>query len=795
VAAQRLLLKQHKTYFYARKAALACLHDMGLGALRPARIGHFRAPTRPLRPCTGKTITSILAMGGISQLVPQAEDFKIMVVCPVSVVQTWHDTIVDWTTLNAAQQRVFVCDHQSKLTEKVLEEASVIITTPDTLLQAFKTFMWKDPEAEAYYTKAGKLKYRWGYVRGVDPKNEKRKALFGETLPPIHPLFRYMNKCKATPAPPPEGGWTDEQPQCCKPAFAGVFVDEIHTVSNPKTWTGHILGLICKQAVYTVGLTGTPVRAKPRQVSWLVKVLNVQPEWLQEGKYYSVHGGGENMIRRDTVTAMHNECVDRADSSTIDLQPRTDLKLQFDPFIGRRSNGTHSAKQMARHDTFLLKAQLEAAKMKEDAKYRKKADDYLWQAFSTMTQFCFNATLGTFSAKAFDREPDVFYELAATQPSTQERLVWRMIRDRQSKGHTRIVVFSESAVMLQILRNTVARMGHCGRLFMYTGQLDRKSRDHILREFLHRDTRKGVLFMSRAGAIGTNICPGCDTMFVVGDIPWNNSDLAQAHGRIHRITQDRPVEIVQFEPRRSVTTAKLDAHIDKRDRLEPAMRDEDFSKFSLDNEEQWRLRAEVTLNLTTLDANGNYKKTAEMEDLEEKWRTACDVADAEGREHPPLPDKCNVPLAVLADDIELPPVSYPVEGFVEPESEPEDDGLDPAPDPNRKRKSKKGKRTLEDIASALPSLNGGDETDDEDAAVALLLENTSAKRPELMTEREQEDAGDVVARARRLKQLTQLQENSDDEAFIDDAFEEDEDSEEDFEPSASEDEDADDDEF
>ena len=150
MAAQRLLLKQHKTYFYARKAALACLHDMGLGALRPARIGHFRAPTRPLRPCTGKTITSILAMGGISQLVPQAEDFKIMVVCPVSVVQTWHDTIVDWTTLNAAQQRVFVCDHQSKLTEKVLEEASVIITTPDTLLQAFKTFMWKDPEAEAY---------------------------------------------------------------------------------------------------------------------------------------------------------------------------------------------------------------------------------------------------------------------------------------------------------------------------------------------------------------------------------------------------------------------------------------------------------------------------------------------------------------------------------------------------------------------------------------------------------------------------------------------------------------------
>ena len=40
VAAQRLLLKQHKTYFYARKAALVYLHDMGLGTLRPARRPH-----------------------------------------------------------------------------------------------------------------------------------------------------------------------------------------------------------------------------------------------------------------------------------------------------------------------------------------------------------------------------------------------------------------------------------------------------------------------------------------------------------------------------------------------------------------------------------------------------------------------------------------------------------------------------------------------------------------------------------------------------------------------------------
>ena len=693
MAAQRLLLGQNKTYYYARKAALAYLHDMGFGVPRPPRNARSCAHAARVR----KTVTSVLCMGGISQLVPQTEDFKILVVGPVSTVRAWSDTICDWTTLNhGAQQRVFVCDHQSKITEKVIEEASVIITTPDTLMQAFKTFMWKDPEAEAYYTKAGKLKHRWGYVRGVDPSNTKRKAFYGDELPPIHPLFRrYMNKCKVTPAPLPDGGWTEKQPQCCKPAFAGVFVDEIHTNSNPKTWVGHILGLICRQAVYTVGLTGTPVRAKPRQVSWIVKVLNAQPEWLQEGKYYSVHGGGENMIRRDTITELHNRCIDRVDSSTVDLAPRTDVKLQFDLFIGRRADGTHSAKQMARHDTYLLKAQLEAARMKEDAKYRKKADDYLWQAFSTMTQFCFNATLGTFSAKAFDNEPELFYELAAKQPSQQERLIWRMIRDRQSKGHPRIVVFSESSVMLRSAQHR--RAWACVASSCTTAASSGRSATRPCASSSSPETRKGVLFLSRAGAIGTNICPGCDTMFVIGDIPWNNSDLAQAHGRIHRITQDKPVEIVQLSraaasPRQS-STRTLTSAIG----WSPPFATRTFPKFCIDNEE--RVAAARRSDAQPHDAGREWQPQEDRGDAGPRGEVARGVRRGRrrGPEHPPLPEKCNIPVAQLADDIELPPVSYPVEGFVEPESEPEDDGLDPEPEPSRARNAKRGKRTLEDL--------------------------------------------------------------------------------------------------
>jgi hypothetical protein len=44
VAAQRLLLKQHRKYYYARKAALACLHDMGFGT----RYAQFASSTHVL---------------------------------------------------------------------------------------------------------------------------------------------------------------------------------------------------------------------------------------------------------------------------------------------------------------------------------------------------------------------------------------------------------------------------------------------------------------------------------------------------------------------------------------------------------------------------------------------------------------------------------------------------------------------------------------------------------------------------------------------------------------------------
>ena len=577
-----------------------------------------------------------------------------------------------------------------------------LLRRPDVLLQAFKTFMWKNPKAEKYTTSKGTEKYRWGFCHGIDPSDRKKRAKYGDKLPPVHPIFQHVIDRVG------EG----------KPAFSTAVIDEVHRCSNPRTWTGHIIGKLCKEAIFTIGLTGTPVRAKPKQVAWIVKAINVQPDFLQDPKRYTVYGGGENCVRRSTVNALHDKAVDRVDDTVVDLQPLAHLTLEYDPFVGRNRDGSHDEAQIERHNSWVERAKRLALEATESGTYKKAFDDIFWQACTTMGQFTFDPTLGLHGAEAFEKEPGVYYKLAARQPSQTVRLIWRMARDRQSKGHTRIVVYSESTVMLTIARNYLAKAGHCGKLWLYTGKLNVHQRDTVLKNFLHADNPKGVLLISSAGAIGTNLCPGCDTMFVVGDVPWNNADLAQAHGRVHRITQDKPVEIVQFCPRRSVTAAKLAQHVDKRDRLEPALRDQDFTNFNLTaNEEEekatWRERAKTSLDNSALDALGNYEPTAETVKLEEEWKKACGDATASGADLPPKPAACILPTAELADRIQLPPVSWPIEGFVEPESEDED--------ADHKRRARAPAHGLE------PELD----SDEEDAVLEEMLAGSkfAPKRP------------------------------------------------------------------
>jgi hypothetical protein len=243
------------------------------------------------------------------------------------------------------------------------------------------------------------------------------------------------------------------------------------------------------------------------------------------------------------------------------------------------------------------------------------------------------------------------------------RLVARVIASRQAEGHPRIAVYSESATQLRILQGFLAREGACGELFLYTGEIKAaKQRAQIVHDFLH--CARGVMLLSGAGAIGTTICPGCEVLLCVGTVPWNSTTLDQAHGRIWRIGQTRPVEIVQFVPRRSVTVEKLALHEDKRERLARAVTDQDYSNFEETDDQRWRWQMKILKGLRQLDAYGNYACTAAERVVNAAWARACEKADANGHKRPPAP-KTLTPAPKLAHLAPIPPSPF-VEGAAPP---------------------------------------------------------------------------------------------------------------------------------
>ena len=608
IATQRLLHRQPGVQWSDRKASMLAIHEVG----------------------SGKTITAILVMAAVRVANPYRKDTKTIIICPLSVLEVWYDTVQAWTTLG---NRVLMASKQMQLTEGAIEDAEVIITTPDVLMQAFKSFayMSKEPE-DAAKPKMQRFKH------GVAPSNHKRLAELNGELPPVHPMFRLL---------------------AVKPSrIALVAVDECHAVCNPNTIKGHVISMFTKEATYKLGLTGTPVTSKPSQLSDLARALDAEAKDMHKKAFFVADkGSGERALRKESVKEFHRELVDRVGIEFLDLPPKVVHLVNYAPFVGLLPDGTTDAEAIQNHNDALTIAQ-RLAGMLEASGRTLESDEEKWgeeqrRAFAAIVKLGnmeFSSELGKHGAKAFEKDSSL-YETAAAAPSQAMRLTLRLIASRQALGHPRIVVFCESTTQLRILRLFLADKG-VGVLFLFDGKLKGKHRNAMVREFLGCDC--GVLLLSGAGSMGITLCPGCEVLISVGSLPWNATTIDQAFGRIYRIGQNKPVEIIQLAAERSVTLVKLGLHNDKRDRLAAAAADEDFSNFE-EGDNKWRQTMDILRACVPLDARGNYQIAPEDVYKLRAYKRLIEQCDANGVPRPPPPlDLPQPPL--LADRVVLPAV-------------------------------------------------------------------------------------------------------------------------------------------
>lgn len=601
--------------FNKRKASLLAVHEVG----------------------TGKTLVGILALAGVFRLAHLAkkhegkddeEPKKAMIIVPKSVLIAWHRTLLAWTDLADNSGVLLLTDHKwfdkHVDNEKTFDRAQVVVTTPDVIKGALKTcFNRPDKTLADHEPLAPKM------VRRTNSNNEKE---------PLHPLLKFI-MLEAD-----KGTHHKQSP------YAITIVDEAHLNMKPKTWKCCAISIFTQQSQYKLALTGTPIKKGIDEIGYLAMMLDVRMQDVQD-KLNGVKNRKKQMHKRgyfqkdslnveidvDRLNDFRTRFMDRVTTAHLypPLPAKKETFLYYDPFIGLDdATGEIDQAVIADHNEQLALARddidtkqkdyvpplVEASSTDsvstageeeeevaepvapEDKKWNKlqKASFFL---ISKLGNYEFSSVLGREGAKAFNKRTTL-YEEAAGLPSQTMLLIERVVRDRQQKGHVRVAVFAESVVQLKILQRHFEAKD-LGDLFLFDSKLDEKQRDQVVSDFLA--CAKGVMFLSKAGGIGINLQAGCEVMLSVGSLPWNATDVDQAWGRIYRYKQTRPVELIQFIARRSVTYAKYSLHGDKRDRLEASFRDNDYTAFA-DDTTAWRW-TKVTLSyVAPLDpATGNYK--------------------------------------------------------------------------------------------------------------------------------------------------------------------------------------------
>ena len=699
----------------------------------------------------GKTHAGIAAAAVVKLCaVPIDDDGKALIICPPTVFAHWKaciEEIVDFSNNYTDREKlcrgkgVLCASRHQDLTAESINNADLILTTQSAISHAYLSYriLLRIP----YITKGGHERKRKEWANRVDKKGHEI---------PMHPFFKFVFRHKANGLKP----------------FAVVVADEMPLYCNPTTCVGRAVQFCCTNSTYVVALSGKPARSRPKQMAHLCKTACWKPPSFGEVKQWHVQGQKDTAVSRKTVNAFMAEMVDLCDETTVDLPEMNWSFFQFRPFMFLQTDGTVKDSQKKRHDGWMRWVKVKRQQAQMDPDFASHYESQMWRGLARMTGYAFDATLGDHMALGFKENPIECYRMALEQPSNTVRVIYRSALKAFQHGINKILVYSNSATQLQIFKNYCLDKGGCGKLLRYMGCTPQKKRDVTLQRFLRDPNERGMLFMSSAGSVGTNVSPGCHTVFVIGDLPYNNSCLEQAVSRVRRIDQPEgtKIQVVVFEPRYSISSAKLVQHIDKRERLERALNRGDFSHFDPQRNEKWRLTTSIVDYLDDSDQNGNYPESAHARKVRLDYQAKVVAATAAGEAPPQKPREAEDVPDLKADDLsddQLPTILHgtrdpKTEGPLAPEPDPSDSEEDEpifegrtlsAENPagriarkkTTKKKARKTKKALASEAQLNADLENAEELSD-DEFIDNDFDGSSDEEEQDEPMEEEEDSGD-----------------------------------------------------
>ena len=239
-------------------------------------------------------------------------------------------------------------------------------------------------------------------------------------------------------------------------------------------------------------------------------VLDLGPSF-GEVKQWHVQGQKDEVSRK-TINAFMDSMVDLCDESTVDLPEMTRQFFYQFGFMFLQTDGTVKDLQKKRHDGWMRWVKVKRQQAQMDPDYASHYESQMWRGLARMTGYRFDATLGDHMASGFKENPIECYRMALKAVEYCPCHLPLGARQGVPARHPQDPGLLELGdVQLQIFKNYCLDKGGCGKLLRYVGCTPQKKRDVTLQRFLRDPNERGMLFMSSAGSVGTNVSPGCFT--------------------------------------------------------------------------------------------------------------------------------------------------------------------------------------------------------------------------------------------------------------------------------------------
>lgn len=325
-----------------------------------------------------------------------------------------------------------------------------------------------------------------------------------------------------------------------------VIVDEAHHLRNRSSASWQLVNALQKK--YILLLTATPVQNKLTELYNLVTVL--KPGQLKSPKEFSQ----EFVVRGDPRLPKNRGLLRELLGDVMVRHMRSQVGLQLPP---RRAHTIrlklHPAEQALYDGIAALSRRMLADSI--NTAHRLGVLTLLREAGSSAA-----ATVGTLrslaeiAALAPYRETlhRLADQAAAVSTSVKADALCKLLRAQLAGSQTdKVLVFTQFRATQDML---AARLRQEGIPFvLYHGSLSTEQKETAIRDF---QTSYPVLLSTEAAGEGRNL-QFCRAM-VNFDLPWNPMRIEQRVGRIHRVGQDRPVDIFNLTAEGTIEDYILD---------------------------------------------------------------------------------------------------------------------------------------------------------------------------------------------------------------------------------------------